>query len=100
VAADFLCKPNRRTDRDTKDPADGLGQAVTAACLHHGLHLNIVQLPGMGGVFRIAAPLTVSDAELDTGLSILDTALTPHSSNRPMSGAAGATHIARGRCQR
>jgi 2,2-dialkylglycine decarboxylase (pyruvate) len=38
--------------------------------------MNIVQLPGMGGVFRIAPPLTVSDAELDTGLSILDTALT------------------------
>jgi len=64
------------TDRDTKEPADGLGQAVTAACLRHGLHMNIVQLPGMGGVFRIAPPLTVSDAELDTGLSILDTALT------------------------
>ena len=64
------------TDRATKEPADRLGQAVTAACLRHGLHVNIVQLPGMGGVFRIAPPLTVTDAELDTGLSILDTALT------------------------
>lgn len=64
------------TDRDTKEPADGLGQAVTAACLRNGLHMNIVQLPGMGGVFRIAPPLTISDSELDTGLSILDTALT------------------------
>jgi 2,2-dialkylglycine decarboxylase (pyruvate) len=64
------------TDRTTKQPADRLGQTVTASCLRHGLHMNIVQLPGMGGVFRIAPPLTVSDAELDTGLSILDTALT------------------------
>lgn len=64
------------TDRTTKQPADRLGQAVTAACLRHGLHVNIVQLPGMGGIFRIAPPLTVSEAELDTGLSILDTALT------------------------
>jgi 2,2-dialkylglycine decarboxylase (pyruvate) len=64
------------TDRATKQPADELGQAVTAACLRHGLHMNIVQLPGMGGVFRIAPPLTVSDAELDEGLTILDTALT------------------------
>jgi 2,2-dialkylglycine decarboxylase (pyruvate) len=64
------------TDRDTKQPADGLGQAVTVACLRRGLHMNVVQLPGMGGVFRIAPPLTVSDAELDTGLSILDAALT------------------------
>jgi 2,2-dialkylglycine decarboxylase (pyruvate) len=64
------------TDRATKEPADRLGQTVTAACLRHGLHMNIVQLPGMGGVFRIAPPLTVTEAELDTGLSILDTALT------------------------
>jgi len=64
------------TDRASKHPADRLGQAVTKACLEHGLHLNIVQLPGMGGVFRIAPPLTVSEAELDTGLQILDTALT------------------------
>jgi 2,2-dialkylglycine decarboxylase (pyruvate) len=64
------------TDRASKQPADRLGHAVTAACLERGLHLNIVQLPGMGGVFRIAPPLTVSDTELDTGLEILDAALT------------------------
>jgi 2,2-dialkylglycine decarboxylase (pyruvate) len=49
---------------------------ATVACLRRGLHMNIVQLPGMGGVFRIAPPLTVTEAELDTGLSILDAALT------------------------
>jgi 2,2-dialkylglycine decarboxylase (pyruvate) len=38
--------------------------------------MNIVQLPGMGGVFRIAPPLTATPAELDLGLDILDTALT------------------------
>jgi 2,2-dialkylglycine decarboxylase (pyruvate) len=64
------------TDRATKEPADRLGRAVTDACLEHGLHMNIVQLPGMGGVFRIAPPLTVSEAELDAGIDILDTALT------------------------
>jgi 2,2-dialkylglycine decarboxylase (pyruvate) len=63
------------TDRVSKHPADRLGHAVTQACLEHGLHLNIVQLPGMGGVFRIAPPLTVSEAELDMGLQILDKAL-------------------------
>jgi 2,2-dialkylglycine decarboxylase (pyruvate) len=63
-------------DRATKEPADDLGQQVTAACLRRGLHMNIVQLPGMGGVFRIAPPLTVSDTELESGLSILDSALT------------------------
>ena len=48
---------------------------VTAACLERGLHMNIVQLPGMGGIFRIAPPLTITDDELDAGLDILDDAL-------------------------
>jgi 2,2-dialkylglycine decarboxylase (pyruvate) len=62
-------------DKTTKAPADKLGASVTAACLERGLHMNIVQLPGMGGIFRIAPPLTISDAELATGLDILDDAL-------------------------
>jgi 2,2-dialkylglycine decarboxylase (pyruvate) len=63
------------TDRETRTPADDLGRRVTAECLAMGLHMNIVQLPGMGGVFRIAPPLTVSDDEIDRGLDILDRAL-------------------------
>jgi 2,2-dialkylglycine decarboxylase (pyruvate) len=62
-------------DKVTKAPADTLGQAVTAACLELGLHLNIVQLPGMGGIFRIAPPLTIAEDELQQGLDILDAAL-------------------------
>jgi 2,2-dialkylglycine decarboxylase (pyruvate) len=38
--------------------------------------MNVVQLPGMGGTFRIAPPLTVTTEELDLGLAILDQALT------------------------
>ena len=38
--------------------------------------MNIVQLPGMGGVFRIAPPLTASDDEIARGVAILDEALT------------------------
>jgi 2,2-dialkylglycine decarboxylase (pyruvate) len=37
--------------------------------------MNIVQLPGMGGVFRIAPPLTVSEEEIDLGLALLEQAL-------------------------
>lgn len=62
-------------DKATKAPADALGAQVTAACLERGLHMNIVQLPGMGGIFRIAPPLTITDDELDAGLAILDEAL-------------------------
>lgn len=62
-------------DRKTKEGNDALGARVTRRCLELGLHLNVVQLPGMGGTFRIAPPLTATREELDLGLSILDQAL-------------------------
>jgi 2,2-dialkylglycine decarboxylase (pyruvate) len=62
-------------DRETKESSDELGAAVTRRCLELGLHLNIVQLPGMGGVFRIAPPLTATEEELALGLEILDQAI-------------------------
>jgi 2,2-dialkylglycine decarboxylase (pyruvate) len=37
--------------------------------------MNVVQLPGMGGVFRIAPPLTSTTQELAAGLDILDQAI-------------------------
>ncbi|MEV5720208.1 aspartate aminotransferase family protein [Amycolatopsis mediterranei] len=62
-------------DRETKRSSDELGARVTQRCLELGLHMNIVQLPGMGGVFRIAPPLTASEEEIALGLSILDQAI-------------------------
>ncbi|MGW8375019.1 aspartate aminotransferase family protein [Streptomyces sp. ODS28] len=62
-------------DKKSKAPADALGQQVTAACLERGLHLNIVQLPGMGGIFRIAPPLTATEEELHAGVDLLETSL-------------------------
>ncbi|MFC7344151.1 aspartate aminotransferase family protein [Saccharopolyspora griseoalba] len=55
--------------------ADKLGAAVTRRCAELGLHMNIVQLPGMGGTFRIAPPLTATEEEIDRGVSIIGTAL-------------------------
>jgi 2,2-dialkylglycine decarboxylase (pyruvate) len=63
-------------DRETKESSDELGAAVTRRCLELGLHMNIVQLPGMGGVFRIAPPLTATDDEIALGLTILDEAIS------------------------
>ncbi len=62
-------------DRATKEGADLLGAQVTRRCLELGLHLNVVQLRGMGGTFRIAPPLTATQQELALGLEILDQAL-------------------------
>ena len=63
------------TDRQSKEPAPELGARITNRCLDLGLSMNIVQLPGMGGVFRIAPPLTVSDSEIDVGLELLEKAI-------------------------
>ena len=63
------------TDRHTKAPGFELGAKVMEEAMHRGLSMNIVKLPGMGGVFRIAPPLTVSDAEIDQGLAIMSEAL-------------------------
>ena len=63
-------------DRVSRKPAPETGAAISRRCFELGLSMNIVQLPAMGGVFRIAPPLTVSDAELDLGLDILDRAIT------------------------
>ena len=62
-------------DRQTKQPAFALGEAITQECMKLGLSMNIVKLPAMGGVFRIAPPLTVSDAEIDLGLELLGQAI-------------------------
>jgi len=58
-------------DRRSKAAAPELGSAISRECMALGLSMNIVQLPGLGGVFRIAPPLTVSDAEIDLGLDLL-----------------------------
>jgi 2,2-dialkylglycine decarboxylase (pyruvate) len=62
-------------DRASKRPAPALGAEIIREALARGLILNIVNLPAMGGVFRIAPPLTVSDAEIDLGLEILRDAM-------------------------
>jgi 2,2-dialkylglycine decarboxylase (pyruvate) len=62
-------------DRTRKTPAPELGAAIARACMALGLSMNIVQLPEMGGVFRIAPPLTVTDAEIDLGLELLGRAM-------------------------
>jgi 2,2-dialkylglycine decarboxylase (pyruvate) len=62
-------------DRASRKPAPETGAAISRRCFELGLSMNIVQLPSMGGVFRIAPPLTVSDQELDLGLDMLDRAI-------------------------
>jgi 2,2-dialkylglycine decarboxylase (pyruvate) len=63
------------TDRHSKSPGFELGARIMDDAMRRGLSMNIVKLPGMGGVFRIAPPLTVSEDEIELGLSILSDAI-------------------------
>ncbi len=62
-------------DKESKKPSPDVGAAITRRCMELGLSMNIVDLRGMGGVFRIAPPLTITDDELDLGVSMLDQAI-------------------------
>ena len=48
------------------------GLLLGPTCALLGVFVN---LRGMGGVFRIAPPLTISDAEIDLGLAFLRDAI-------------------------
>lgn len=61
-------------DPHSRAPGSDLGQAVSDRAMACGLSCNIVNLPGMGGVFRLAPPVTVTAEEIDKGLRILDEA--------------------------
>ena len=60
--------------RETRAPGSDLGQAVSEVAMASGLSCNVVNLPGMGGVFRLAPPVTVTAEEIEEGLHILDMA--------------------------
>jgi 2,2-dialkylglycine decarboxylase (pyruvate) len=63
------------TDRQSRRPNPELGGRITGRCLELGLSMNIVSLPGLASVWRIAPPLTSSPDQIDEGLSILDQAI-------------------------
>ncbi|MBB1251424.1 aspartate aminotransferase family protein [Rhizobium sp. G21] len=58
-------------DGGDKTPDHELGSQIAAEAFRRGLSMNIVKLAGMGGVFRIAPPLTISDDDIDRGLRII-----------------------------
>jgi 2,2-dialkylglycine decarboxylase (pyruvate) len=60
-------------DRRTKTPDPELAQRVARACLDLGMMTSTVR--GGFGIFRIAPPLTIEEAEIDLGLEIFDKAL-------------------------
>ncbi|MDQ3857615.1 MAG: aspartate aminotransferase family protein [Actinomycetota bacterium] len=64
------------TDRDTREPANALGAAVTAECLRRGLSMNIVRAGTSANCFRMAPPLPITADEIDLAVTILDESLS------------------------
>ena len=60
-------------DRQRKTPAPELAQKIMNRCLDLGMSTSIVR--GGWGVFRIAPPITISDVEIDLGLTIFEQAM-------------------------
>jgi 2,2-dialkylglycine decarboxylase (pyruvate) len=63
------------SDTDGKTAAE-LSDAVSDTAMDLGLSANIVRAGASGGTMRIAPPLTVSDAEIDLGIELLDAAIS------------------------
>jgi 2,2-dialkylglycine decarboxylase (pyruvate) len=63
------------TDRHSRQPNAALGTRITRRCMELGLSMNIVALPRLAAVWRIAPPLTCSEDQIDEGLTILDQAI-------------------------
>ena len=55
------------SDAETKAPGLEIGHAVADRAMSRGLSCNVVNLPGMGGIFRVAHPVTVSASEIKEG---------------------------------
>jgi 2,2-dialkylglycine decarboxylase (pyruvate) len=62
-------------DRETKEPANALGQAMTQECFERGLSMNIVRSGRIANCLRLAPPLVASEEEIDLGLEIMDASL-------------------------
>ncbi|KAI1869922.1 uncharacterized protein JN550_005512 [Neoarthrinium moseri] len=57
-----------------RPPRADLGQLISNEARVLGLSCNVVNLPVIGDVFRLAPPVTVTANVIDVGLSILDEA--------------------------
>ena len=59
-------------DRRSKTPNPELASRVMNRCLELGMSTSVIR--GNWGVFRIAPPITITDDEIDLGLSIFEQA--------------------------
>lgn len=62
-------------DRITKQPAEADAERITRFCLEQGLCMAAIRQRGRYFVWRVAPPLTISYAEIDRALEIIERAI-------------------------
>ena len=63
-------------DRETREPDAERGGRVTQRCMELGISMNIVAVPGMSAVWRVAPAPVIEKSQIDRGLEIIDRALS------------------------
>lgn len=71
-------------DRASKTPALELARQVGDRAYELGLWANLSSHPSFGGTFRIAPPITVTAAQIEEGLDILDRAFAQTEGTLPL----------------
>ena len=80
----LMCGVEIVANKETKEPAIGLGEMLATKLMELGLSANISTMRSFGGVFRIAPPITITDEELEMGLKIFEEALRTTEGTMPV----------------
>ncbi|KAK3688811.1 2,2-dialkylglycine decarboxylase [Podospora appendiculata] len=71
-------------DRETKEPATEVAKRVGERAYQLGVWANLSSHPSFGGSFRIAPPITITEAQLREGLAMLDEAFASTEGTMPL----------------
>lgn len=80
----LMCGVEIVANRETKEPSVDIGDALAKRMIELGLSANLSTMKSFGGVFRIAPPITITDKELEMGLSIFEEALRTTPGTMPL----------------
>ncbi|KAI0880216.1 pyridoxal phosphate-dependent transferase [Annulohypoxylon maeteangense] len=72
------------TDRETKTPGVELASSIAEMAYKLGVWANLSSHGSFGGVFRIAPPITVTEAQVREGLEVLEQAFASSLGSMPM----------------
>ena len=71
-------------DRESKPPALELAKRIGDRAYEYGVWANLSSHPSFGGVFRIAPPITSTEAHIEEGLAMLEKAFAETDGSLPL----------------